>query len=644
MTLFGGGPHNSTGSASRWWNASASPFPDPFCDIASMAMPRTMRDALWWSERIAVKQGVLAQALRRVVSYFITEVELTTENGEQLGHKEKQEILDFLNDDMGIAGVLESAGVDFMIYGNSFTSLVMPFKRSLMCRNPACSMEVPLRQLFKSDKAQASYRDGKFYATCPRCKHTGEWRMLDRRSNDKKNIAVHRWSPHEIDIRYCPTSQRREYLWRIPTNYRSLIKDGRSLFHLESVEECVLEAIHKNEVLLFNPDAIHHMFEPPPAGVTTEGWGFSRMLTNFGMAYYVQILMRYNEAIALDFVVPTRVITPMPRPGAAANEGGDPLQTLRGDGFSSFIRNALQQHRMNPADYVISPYPLQYQLLSGEANELAPRELVDQGMELLLASVGIPAEMFKGTLTTQAAVPAMRQFEANWQHLVFQLNRTLRRIVDGAGQRLGWKTVKAKLRRASHADDLNRQMAILQLMTQGSVSMSTGFRMLGLDVLQELRNKSEEAKATAEIQADADKDMQQATIMDEMTQPSPQAGMVGAAQAGPGAQPGGAMAPQAGGPVTQAQQAAQQFGATADQQGPVSLHDLSAQAESQANMVARMQPAQREAFLRKLRQSNETMHSLVTAALQRMDQQLRSDSYAAAKQQQTAGQPAPLAS
>jgi len=33
-------------------------------------------------------------------------------------------------------------------------------------------------------------------------------------------------------------------------------------------------------------------------------------------AWYLQVLQRYNEAIALDYIIPFRVISPMPRPGA----------------------------------------------------------------------------------------------------------------------------------------------------------------------------------------------------------------------------------------------------------------------------------------------------------------------------------------
>jgi hypothetical protein len=52
------------------------------------------------------------------------------------------------------------------------------------------------------------------------------------------------------------------------------------------------------------------MREDALAGVRNRGWGISRVLANFRQAWYVQVLHRYNEAIALDYVIPFRLITP----------------------------------------------------------------------------------------------------------------------------------------------------------------------------------------------------------------------------------------------------------------------------------------------------------------------------------------------
>ena len=51
-------------------------FPDPFCDIASLSMPESIQTALRWTEYVMNANGPYRQAIDRVVSYFITEIEI----------------------------------------------------------------------------------------------------------------------------------------------------------------------------------------------------------------------------------------------------------------------------------------------------------------------------------------------------------------------------------------------------------------------------------------------------------------------------------------------------------------------------------------------------------------------------------------
>ena len=45
-------------------------------DIATTQMPTTMKSALWWSEYIWTVQGTYRMAMERIVSYFITDLEI----------------------------------------------------------------------------------------------------------------------------------------------------------------------------------------------------------------------------------------------------------------------------------------------------------------------------------------------------------------------------------------------------------------------------------------------------------------------------------------------------------------------------------------------------------------------------------------
>ena len=134
----------------------------------------------------------------------------------------------------------------------------------------------------------------------------------------------------------CDTS----YIWKIPEDYRQDVRRGK-LFHLERANWEVIQAVKNNKVLQFDPDVIYHMKDEALAGIRNKGWGISKVLSNFGQAWYVQVLHRYNEAIALDYVIPFRVIMPAAKSGAADPAAQDPVLGANMGNFVSRVNRML---------------------------------------------------------------------------------------------------------------------------------------------------------------------------------------------------------------------------------------------------------------------------------------------------------------
>jgi hypothetical protein len=88
-------------------------------------------------------------------------------------------------------------------------------------------------------------------------------------------------------------------------------------------------------------------------------------------------------------------------------------------------------------------------------------------MEILLNNAGVPMELYKGSLQVQSAPAALRLFESQWSHLVHGLNGYIGFIMRKLTQLLGWDRATARLTKVTHADDLQREMAKLQLMMGG---------------------------------------------------------------------------------------------------------------------------------------------------------------------------------
>jgi len=618
-------------------------FPDPFCDIASLSMPESIQTALRWTEYVMNANGPYRQAVDRVVSYFITDVEIYDIGENTTGREEKEKFRVFLEDTLSIKNVLHSAALDYMTYGNSFTSLLVPFRRYLSCKH--CGLEMPLDRVYNSDQCAFKWQDFKFHATCPKCKYVGEWRHIDRRSGDADKINVKRWSPHEIDILWDPYTNDCSYVWKIPQDYRALIKAGH-LHHLERASWEVIQAVKNEQNLMFDKDVIYHLKEDALAGMRNRGWGISRVLTNFRQAWYVQILHRYNEAIALDYVVPFRVITPMPRGGDG--QSSDPVHTINLSNFNARVQAMLRARRTDPARWNVLPFPVDYKALGGDATQLAPRDLMDQGLETLLKCIGMPVELFNGTLTFQAAPAALRLFEANWSHLPHNLNKFLGNLVNNVSRVMSWEPVGAKLQRVTHADDLNRQMAKLQLMQGQQISKTTGLKSVGIDYEEETKRMLEEERIYADEQQRMQKEMEQSQQMQDLSQSGDM--MQGMGQAGAGAtgqpQQGGASAPAAGGaPVGPGQPTAVDQFIMQRQNAPNiprTPEDMQQQAQLIANQLLSMPEQMKDSELIKLKRGDATMHALVTSIIDDIRQQARTQGGAMVMQQQYGqGQPAP---
>lgn len=612
-------------------------FPDPFCDVASLSMPESIQAANRWVEYIASANGVYRQAIDRVVSYFVTDIEIQDLGENTIGREEKEKYATFLDETIGIKNVLHTVALDYAVYGNSFTSVLVPFRRYLSCKK--CGFEAPLDKVFNQKAYNFKWNDFDFYASCPKCKYTGAWNHIDRRSGDSNAVKVKRWSPHEIELLWDPYTDEVTYIWKIPEDYRNLIKQGH-LHHLERASWEVIQAIKNGQNLMFDKGVVFHLKEDALSGMRNRGWGISRILANFRQAWYVQILQRYNEAIALDYVIPFRVITPAPRGGDAASS--DPVHTINLASFSSRVQAMLRARRVDPARWNVLPFPVNYQALGGDASQLAPKDLMDQGMQTLLNCIGVPMELFNGSLTLQAAPAALRLFEANWSHLPHNLNRFLKNLGATLSRVMQWEPVSVKLMRVTHADDLNRQMAKLQLMQGQMISKSTGLKSVGLDYEEETKRMLEEERIYAEEQERMQKEMEQAQSMKDISQQTQMMGGVGNTGAGATGMPaqGGAVPqpgmPGAGGsPVDQFM-----MQRTNSPNVPRTPEDLQTQAQLLANQILSLPESQKDSELIKLKRSDQTMHALVSSIIDDIRQQAKTQGGAQVMAQQF-GQGAP---
>lgn len=565
-------------------------FGNPFFDQGSMQAPTSIGSMLTMCELLWSGNGTYRQAMERVCAYFLTGVEIL-----DVPDKVKNSYTEFLNDSLHITSVLRAVALDFLFYGNSFSSPFVPFRRYLSCNG--CRFEQPI------DKVIFTFKQMKYYARCARCSKSGEMKSIDRPTMEHDKIRVVRWNPHNMQLLFHPISHDCEYLMRPEAALQQQVRSGNP-FYVQHTPDQLLEAALHNQLFSFYPEALFHMREDTLAGFQNRGWGIPRAMSNFRQAFYVQVLKRYNEALAMDYIVPWRVVTP----AARGSEKTDPLLNASMSQFRSFMAKMVKDHRIDPLSIHAVPFPIEYQTLSGEGQALAPSELLTMGMDELLNACGVPADLYKGTLQLTALPPALRLFESTWPHLISSLNSFLNWLMGVLAVHLNWEPARARLIPIARADDMEARVVRLQLAAAQKISDTTALAAFGIDPREEIRRKFDEQRALAEEQTKFDREQAQRQEMDRrMAETTSMRSGMPPGGAPPGMGPGGGLGMPGAGTG-----------------GAVTPQDLLAQADQIAQQLAVMPEGERRRQLSSLRQTDETLHAVVKQRLTNVRSQARS--------------------
>jgi hypothetical protein len=453
------------------------------------------------------------QAIKRVIGYFMTDIEFydPTHTG-NVGDEDINSYREVLVDRLNVREVLHQVMQEFCVYGNSIVSMLSPIERMLKC--PTCGLLVPADGIVSPDNPDYQFKyypkGVRFEAMCPACGNRGDWKIIDGKADYQRNVTCQIWNPRELRIHYDPFTGKRLYTWIIPGWLKRRIEEGDPLL-LCSTPKSMLEAIGENKDYRFNTSTIFHLREINISGINVGGWGVPSAMFGYGPSRYVYGLRRMNEALAADYMLPIRLITPAKAPDNGGFSTADTEWTTDMADWNADIRSIVAAHRKDPTSIHTAKYPVEYQVLGGEGKSLVPGELLIQGEDMQLNAMGIPPQLYRGDLTLQTAPMAARLFEQHWRQIVDQANKMLMWIVKKITPELGWKPVGVRLEPTKIADNMEQLMLMLQLMERGGVALSTIQRKVNLDPVEELRKQQDgaimQAKMDMEQQEELDKYM-----------------------------------------------------------------------------------------------------------------------------------------
>jgi len=586
-------------------NQNLENFPNPFKTFSRTMYPKSMKEVFEWAEHLWLHKGLYTQAIKKSVRYFITEIEIMGDKENPVDADTRKKYEKFLVDNYNILDKLALIGDDYIGFGNSFTSVTVPISRHLIC--PHCGTSRPLK------KVNFTFEGFTFKGECVVCnKKKVDFIRKDIRANDEKTpLNIIRWNPKDIHIDYCPFTNKSVYSLNIPSKWKDKVKKGDKHFLSEIPWEMV-EAIQNKTMFEFNSEYFFHLKAENAASTlnVTEGWGLPLFMNEFEQVVYRQILERFNESIALDYLMHCRVISPPPQAA-----GGDPVRTANMGKFMGGVRNMIKQHRQDPTTWHTLPFPVQYQALGGEGTKMVPVELLDRSLDDLLTSMGIPQEFYRGSLSHTNGTPiGLRLFEKVWKHHTSGLDEWLNWFLGICSNMQMWENVTGKLIKSSiYEDDMVRQLK-LDMNAAGQISKHSAWKPIGIDPDYERERIIEEQQQDEQRQKEIALEMEKAQMMEDQvrTQPPMTQETMAAQQAeAQGGMPGGA--PMPGGPAPSA--------GGGGSSGSASIDEMMANAEQKAAEIMSMEPSMRKSELINLKKQDEAFHAVVKQKLTDMEQQ-----------------------
>lgn len=439
-------------------------YANPAYDVSSQFLPRNFSDLLKWSRFIIVKSPTVTEVLRKLATYPITEITISTPK-ESLKDR-YEEIIESVR----LIEKLSDGGFDYQAYGNTFTSLYFPIDRFITC--PKCKASYESRKAV--DKKFVVWKKWDFVGECPSCSSQVTFKVEDVKSKDISRINIIKWKPDNISINNNPITGEVDYYYKIPADVRRKIMMGDPHF-ICTVPQEMIDAVRLQRDFKFSNDSIHHM-KSLSMGDFIEGFGVPPLISHYSTVFYMQCLRKANEAIALEHMNPLRMMFPQ-----QASSSADPIAMMSMGNFTGQVKKNLQQFKQDPNHVLISPVPIGVTNLGGQGKSLLVTQELEFAEEQLLMSMGVSRELLSGTTNWTSSAVGLRLLENNMNQYVRKLRRYLKWIMRKITAYLGIEEVEVDFVPFELTDNDALKQLYLNLQQTGLISDDTLLETFGID-------------------------------------------------------------------------------------------------------------------------------------------------------------------
>lgn len=470
-------------------------YPSPFFDIAHTYLPSSFKTMLRWCRYYYLTNPLINAVCTKMAEYPVTDLVFDTEN-EPLQRQWEYCFGTVLN----YKKFEVEAGLDYQCYGNTFVSISFPFHKLLICKSCGHRARV--------EKQKYTFREYKFVGECQRCGTHQEFQVRDHYIRSIRDIRLIRWNPEYITVQHNEATGENRYYYVIPPMLANDVRMAKRHI-IERIPQVFMEALRQNKALLFSKDNIYHMRRPTIAQ-KDRGWGMPMILPVLKDAFYLQVLRKAQESIAVEHIVPLRLLFPQ-----TASPDASVYSSVNLTQWRDKVEQEIVRWRLDNNYIPLLPIPIGQQTLGGDGRALMLAQEYRVWAEHIIAGMGVPIEFVFGGMSFSGSNVSLRILE---NHFLDQRTQHKQLVTDfvmpNIAAFMGWETVPVHYKRFKMADDLQRSALFLQMNQAGKLSDRSLLEDMDWDSHKEsdliaveqkriLENQRSQALAQAGIQGEA---------------------------------------------------------------------------------------------------------------------------------------------
>jgi len=457
-------------------------YPSPYLQIAGTKLPMTVRELFEQCEYLATMDPLISAIIEKHSLYPVTDIFFLSANDNVTKYYKE-----LLLKKKKMREFLVTNNKDLYTYGNSFAEVRFPMIKYLSC--PSCGY----MDAAKNMRHLYTFRNFNFIMTCPSCGARQPAQVMDKYIKSPEGISLINWSPNFIDIKYNMANHKRIYYLSLPPDLKNAIMVG-DRETIEDVPSAYIQAAKEGKKLRFPEGQLYHRWRPSISR-KMDGWGIPLLFPVLTSTYYMQVLRKAQESIAHHQLNQLWLISP-----STSDPAGSPLTTANLKHWQWQMQDDVDRWRGDPNHIILSPLPVQHQAIGGNGRALLLHPELKLLYEIISGALGTPYELIAGTMSYSGSNTSLLMLEQMYASSRVDMLNLIQFIVDQISDGTGQPKAEARFTKFKMADDLQRSGMYISLVEKGLLSEKTLAEEIGFDLAEEQDRMEEERTRKTEVQ------------------------------------------------------------------------------------------------------------------------------------------------